>query len=500
MNPLRRHGRCLALLLSLMLLLPLAAAGSHEAWVDRQVINFGESFTLSWRMQPTTTSRWIDLIPDPNDPNSAQGIDRQETKPTLREVTFSIHAVEDNGRQSEGSLWLTDTPLEGSHTFTPMTGGYLFLWGSVGEEGPFSFTVHVQGGPDEGDFRALASLSQQTAQPGDSLQASVQFIEGRQPVSQPEFVWFVQDSEGYEHEVKREIGLTSSLTVPQGIQGGVEVTGSDAAGRKATGEAFFTMGGVPPLSAQMRLDMAAVRQDQPITASYTITGGQPPYQADVLWGLTAGSDGMAMYGEVETGEGYARFSPMEPGYGTAYLQVIDAQNRHVRTPLQRFIALDEQGQQRYPQLQEGPPPQQQAATPARLNQRMATRSGPGTKYTEELGTLPQDTAIVLIESVTTNGTPWGMVEFSKNGQLYRAYTGMKRIDAHGPVAQGGEQYSEQRLSSATEVYYGPGTHYARRKATVPQGTLLRVYDEVNGLYLCDYQSGGKWVRAWFPII
>ena len=46
-----------------------------------------------------------------------------------------------------------------------------------------------------------------------------------------------------------------------------------------------------------------------------------------------------------------------------------------------------------------------AGVPGVLNQKMATRSGPGTKYTEELGTLPQDTAITIIHCVETNGTP-----------------------------------------------------------------------------------------------
>ena len=139
-------------------------------------------------------------------------------------------------------------------------------------------------------------------------------------------------------------------------------------------------------------------------------------------------------------------------------------------------------------------------TPAGLNQRMATRSGPGTKYTEELGTLPQNTDIKLIETVTTNGTPWGMVEFYRNGMKYRAYTGMKRIDAYGPVAQGTLEYYETILSQATVVYYGPGYDYAQRMGKVPAGTLLRVYDTENGFTLCDYESDGKWVRAYFPML
>lgn len=139
-------------------------------------------------------------------------------------------------------------------------------------------------------------------------------------------------------------------------------------------------------------------------------------------------------------------------------------------------------------------------TPASLNQRMATRSGPGTKYTEELGTLPQDTVITLIETVTTHGTPWAMVEFNRNGMRYRAYTGMKRINAYGPVAQGTLEYYETILPTVTVVYYGPGYDYAQRMGKVPAGTLVQVYDTENGFTLCDYQSDGKWVRAYFPML
>lgn len=144
------------------------------------------------------------------------------------------------------------------------------------------------------------------------------------------------------------------------------------------------------------------------------------------------------------------------------------------------------------------PPQTGGGLPASLNQRMATRSGPGTKYTEELGTLPRDTRITLYEYVITDGTPWGMVEFEKNGKLYRAYTGMKRIDTSYTVPLGSDTYYTRTLSRSYTAYYGPGTAYATRGAKAPQGASVRVYDNVNGYFLCDYRSGGSWVRAWLP--
>ncbi len=140
-----------------------------------------------------------------------------------------------------------------------------------------------------------------------------------------------------------------------------------------------------------------------------------------------------------------------------------------------------------------------AYTPASLNQRMATRSGPGTQYTEELGIMPENTEIKLIEFVTT-GVPWGLVEFYRNGVKVRAYTGMKRINAHGPVAQGTLDYYEVVLSRDTPVYYGPGYDFGQRKDTVRAGTTLRVFGSENGFIICDYKSGKEWVRAYFPEI
>ncbi len=139
-----------------------------------------------------------------------------------------------------------------------------------------------------------------------------------------------------------------------------------------------------------------------------------------------------------------------------------------------------------------------ADTPASLNQRMATRSGPGTQYTEDLGTLPQNTPITLIETVTTKGTPWGMVEFYKNNMKYRAYTGMKRINAYGSVSQGSNSYTDYWLEYDKPVYYGPGYDYAQRSNPVPAGTWMRVFDVQNGFALCDYQSGDRWVRGYIP--
>ncbi len=135
-----------------------------------------------------------------------------------------------------------------------------------------------------------------------------------------------------------------------------------------------------------------------------------------------------------------------------------------------------------------------------LNQRMATRSGPGTQYTEELGTYPRDTAITLIEYVQDiNGVPWGLVEFYKHNILHRAYTGMKRIDVIDGVAPYvTETSTEAAVTGQTNVYYGPGYHYGARKNQLYAGAAILVYRQEGEFLMCDFMEGGKWARGYIP--
>lgn len=135
------------------------------------------------------------------------------------------------------------------------------------------------------------------------------------------------------------------------------------------------------------------------------------------------------------------------------------------------------------------------AVSAALNQRMSTRSGPSTAYTEELGTLPQTTAITVIEQVM-GSVPWALVEFTNRGAKYRAYTGMKRINAYGQVPWGIQEGSPKTLLSAAQVYYGPGEHYAPRKERLAAGAQVLVFGYENGFVLVDYPVGKQRARGY----
>ena len=140
-----------------------------------------------------------------------------------------------------------------------------------------------------------------------------------------------------------------------------------------------------------------------------------------------------------------------------------------------------------------------AGVPARLNQKMATRSGPGTRYSEELGTIPMSTSIEVINCVTTNGTPWCLVEFTRNGKLYRCYTGLKRIDTSYDLPEGSTSAVKDTVTQDTKVYYGPGKKYAVRTGTLGKGTEVRVYEVEGDWAMVDYVRKKVQQRGYIPV-
>ena len=139
--------------------------------------------------------------------------------------------------------------------------------------------------------------------------------------------------------------------------------------------------------------------------------------------------------------------------------------------------------------------------PARLNQKMATRSGPSTLYTEELGTVLKSTEIVVFWQENT-GVSWAMVEFSRNGKLYRAYTGMKRIEADGDVPVLATIPQKAAVVPDIRPYYGPGTQYAPVNHTLRGGMIVEICCQEQGYALIEYLHPievEKKFRAWVPV-
>lgn len=138
-----------------------------------------------------------------------------------------------------------------------------------------------------------------------------------------------------------------------------------------------------------------------------------------------------------------------------------------------------------------------AATP---NQKLATRSGPGTEYTGTL-TYPKDTKVKTYYITDGSGVDWVYFSFTYRGEDYMLYTGTKRIDSAQmlPVNREEKTFSVSILKEVTP-FFGPGYTYARAEHTVPAGSSVKgVYQTNEGWLMFDYQvPGGRIQRAWVP--
>lgn len=138
---------------------------------------------------------------------------------------------------------------------------------------------------------------------------------------------------------------------------------------------------------------------------------------------------------------------------------------------------------------------------ATLNQKMATRSGPGTKFTEAHGTLPQDTEIVAYAQEAGGSTTWVLVEYMrKDGLLVRTYTGRKRVDADfDAIPYATKEPRSAKVIKDSTAYYGPGKAYKKLNQEVGKGTDVLVYGTDMGYALIEYTVDGDWVRSWVSV-
>ena len=124
---------------------------------------------------------------------------------------------------------------------------------------------------------------------------------------------------------------------------------------------------------------------------------------------------------------------------------------------------------------------------AEANQKLALRTGPGTKY-EEVFTVTrgQIENLSVMEQEKGGSVMWGMVEFDSAYGRYRAYTGMKRIDAKEvPIRE--REGTEARVGGEdVYAYHGPGRAYARFEEKIPAETFLLIFHEEAGYVLADY--------------
>ena len=133
-----------------------------------------------------------------------------------------------------------------------------------------------------------------------------------------------------------------------------------------------------------------------------------------------------------------------------------------------------------------------------LNQNMATRSGPSTKYSEP-GTFPESTDICVFYQTTGGSVMWGYVEFEYKELWYRVYTGMKRIDDADDVPRYEEVFQLRTMSDNALPLYGPGIEYAKLKDEIPADAEVKVYFQQDGYAMVDYEGYKQVIRGWVPL-
>ena len=138
----------------------------------------------------------------------------------------------------------------------------------------------------------------------------------------------------------------------------------------------------------------------------------------------------------------------------------------------------------------------------RLNQRLATRSGPGTQYTE-LGSYFQGGEMLTAVSAAyddRNEIWWIQTEFTYNGEKRRAYTGLKRLDMQASDVPQEYLIRYAVVNRSIYAYWGPGYDYAMYKDPIPAGTEGAVWQIENGYAQIEFydSSEGKTRRVWIP--
>ena len=140
-----------------------------------------------------------------------------------------------------------------------------------------------------------------------------------------------------------------------------------------------------------------------------------------------------------------------------------------------------------------------AENAAVVKDKLASRSGPGTKYTEELGTVDPGTQVTVLSQAENNGTKWYHVEFTRSGSTYRCYILPTRIEVDGPISWEENDYLDDVTVSRATAYYGPGEQYAIRRTRLDAQTAVRVFAVEGEWAFCEYREEWRWARGYINV-
>ncbi len=141
---------------------------------------------------------------------------------------------------------------------------------------------------------------------------------------------------------------------------------------------------------------------------------------------------------------------------------------------------------------------------ATLLMKIATRTGPGTGYTEPGTFLQAGDRVSVISKIydEVNEIWWVQVEFSYNHQWYRAYTGAQRMSVDLTLVPTEcaladlDSRDEARNYYEGSLRYGPGTDYALMDYTLPDSSWLYVIMCENDWALVEVMDATPSVRGW----
>lgn len=135
--------------------------------------------------------------------------------------------------------------------------------------------------------------------------------------------------------------------------------------------------------------------------------------------------------------------------------------------------------------------------------RIATRSGPATKYTEPGSFLSYGSWVKAHTKVwdSSNQMYWVQVEFSSGRETYRAYTGDWRLSIDLSSVPDEIVLDNTWLNSNTRGYAGPGTNYHYYgDILLYKDSNCRIIEVENDFALIDTSGSSQgWTRVWVPL-
>ena len=136
-----------------------------------------------------------------------------------------------------------------------------------------------------------------------------------------------------------------------------------------------------------------------------------------------------------------------------------------------------------------------SATP---NQELAFRTGPRTDY-NWMFHMPESTQLTAIEYEQGSGVTWVLVEFIKDGERVRGYTGLKRMAVHGDIPWANHLNQPVTLDAGGPVYAAPSADAGYRGNVFFGDTVTLLRWDGDYAYIEFYDEDDDAIsRGWAP--